>query len=83
MSFSQASKGYSFPQILVIDFSYYHFLLNLIPRTSNLNLLQFYPNAVLKCFNFKTHIYSVETGARRIFVLALTLSEVAKLYQNL
>lgn len=83
MPFSQASKGYSFPQILVIDFFYYNFLLNLTPRTSNLNLLQSYPNAILKCFNFKTHIYSVEMGVRRIFVLVITISKVAKLYQNL
>jgi len=82
MPFFKPSKG-CLPQILVIDFSYNHFLCNLIPRSSKLNLSVSYANVILLCFNFKTRIYSEEIGVRRLFVLVINISKIAKLYQNL
>lgn len=76
MPFVQTRKGYSFPQILVTGFFYNHFFFILTPRTSKLNLLLSYPNAILKCFNLKTHIYSVEMGARRLFVPVITICKL-------
>lgn len=72
-----------FPQILVIEFYYNQFLLNMIPRTTKPNILLSYPNAVFKCLNLKAHIYSIEMGVRRLFIPIITISKVTKHYQNL